>query len=39
MYPEYFARKTWTNSEDPDQMPQHVASDEGLNSFSFIQQF
>ena len=38
-YPKYWDRQVWVNSADPDQMPQNVASDQGLHCLSLIQQF
>ena len=35
----YFDRQAWANSVDPDQMPQNVASDQGLYCLPFIEQF
>ena len=32
-------KQPWTNSVDPDQMPQNVASDQGLHFLPLIQQF
>ena len=34
IYPKYLDRQTWANSVDPDQMPQNVASDQGLHSLA-----
>ena len=31
IYPKYWGKQAWTNSVDPDQMPQNVASDHGLH--------
>ena len=37
IYLEYSDRQAWSNSADPDQMPQNVASDLGLYCLLFIQ--
>ena len=37
--PKYLDNQPWANSVDPDQMPQIVASDQGLHCLPFIQQF
>ena len=35
---KYWERQVCANSVDPDQMPQNVASDQGLYCFHLIQQ-
>ena len=35
----YLDRKAWANSVDPDDMPQNVASHQGLKCLPLIQQF
>ena len=35
--PKYWDRQAWANSVDPDQMPQNVASDQGLQCLPLIQ--
>ena len=37
--PKYWDRQAFTNSVDPDQMPQDAASDQDLHCLSYIQQF
>ena len=37
--PSYWDRQAWASSVDPEQMLQNVASDQGLHSMPFIQQF
>ena len=39
IYANCYERQAWANSVDPDQMPQNVASDQGLHCLPFIQQF
>ena len=39
IYHKYWKIQTSANSKDPDQMPQNVASDQGLHCLPFIQQF
>ena len=34
-----FTQQYWENSEDPDQMLQNAASDQGLHCLQFIQLF
>ena len=38
IYPKCLDRQACANSVDPDQMPQNVASDQGLHCFSLLQQ-
>ena len=35
----YLDRQAWANSVDPDEMPQNVASQQGLHCLLLIQQF
>ena len=35
----YSDRQAWANSEEPDQMPQNVASDQSLHCLLLNQQF
>ena len=35
----YLEGRAWANYVDPDQMPQNVASDQGLHFLPLIQQF
>ena len=37
--PKYWDRQAWANSVDPDQMPQNVASDQGLHCLPLIQHY
>ena len=37
IYTKYLDRQAWANSVDPDQMPQNVASDQGVHYLSLIQ--
>ena len=37
--PKYWDRKAWANSVDPDQMPQNVASDQGLYCLPLLKQY
>ena len=37
--PKYLDRQAWENNVDPEQMPQNVASDQGLLCLTLIQQF
>ena len=39
IYPKYSGWRALANSVDPDQMPQNVASDQGLHCFQHILQF
>ena len=37
--PKYWDRRAFANSIDPDQTPQNVASDQGLHSLPYTQQY
>ena len=39
IYSMYLDRQAWANSVDPDEMPQNVASHQGLHCLPLIQQF
>ena len=39
IYCEHLDRHAWTNSADPDEMPQNAASHQGLHYLPLIQQF
>ena len=39
IYHKYSDRQAWANSVDPDEMPQNVASHQGLHYLPLIQQF
>ena len=36
---KYSDRQAWANGVDPDQMPQNVASDQGLHRLPLVQQY
>ena len=37
--PKYWDRQAFANSVDPDQLPQNVASDQGLHCLPYIKQY
>ena len=37
--PKYWGMQAFTNSVDPDQMPNNVLSDQGLHCLLYIQQY